>query len=209
MKRVSVSIDQLRILIRIGAFSFTGRTKKQLLWDIHTIIGSDKKTEAHMELFEDGNRHFVLPELNSNKLDDAIDELEILGFPLCSPFDLLKDELPSQYCADDLKNNLGKTVSIVGYLVTRKYARTKHGDAMNFGTFLDRNGKWIDTTHFPQVIKKYPFTARRSCYLITGKVVEEFGFYSIDVTEMYRLVMITRDDIESQNSKLNALSNTD
>ena len=130
-------------------------------------------------------------------MDDAFDELEILGFPLCSPFDLLKEEIPSQLTADDLKNHLGEVVSIVGYLVTRKYARTKHGEEMNFGTFLDKYGKWIDTTHFPPVIKKYPFTARRSCYQITGKVVEEFGFYSIDVTEMKRLDMLTREDLSS------------
>ena len=199
MKRVSISIEQLRILIRIGALRFSGRTKKQLLWDIHAIIGSDKKTEAHLELFEEGNKEFVLPALNSNQLDDAFDELEILGFPLCSPFDLLKEELPSQLCAEDLKLHLGGTIAIVGYLVTRKYARTKHGDVMNFGTFLDKKGKWIDTTHFPQVIKDYPFTARRSCYLIKGKVVEEFGFYSIDVTEMRRLDMLTRDELVTES----------
>jgi DNA polymerase-3 subunit alpha len=105
----------------------------------------------------------------------------------------LKERIPSELCAEDFKNHLGKIVSIVGYLVTTKYARTKHGDAMNFGTFLDRKGKWIDTTHFPQVVKQYPFTARRSCYLITGKVVEEFGFYSIDVTEMKLLESLTRE----------------
>ena len=199
MKRMSIAIEQLRILIRIGAFRFTGRSKKQLLWDIHTVIGSEKKTTAHMELFEGSNKEFLLPELNSHQLDDAFDELEILGFPLCSPFDLLKDEIPSQLTADDLKNHLGEVVSIVGYLVTRKYARTKHGEEMNFGTFLDKYGKWIDTTHFPPVIKKYPFTARRSCYQITGKVVEEFGFYSIDVTEMRRLDMLTREDLSSRS----------
>ena len=64
---------------------------------------------------------------------------------------------------------------------------------MCFGTFLDRQGQWIDTTHFPQVLQQYPFTGR-GCYLITGKVVEEFGFYSLDVTEMKRLEFKTRDD---------------
>ncbi len=202
MKRINIAVEQLRTLIRIGSFRFTKRSKKQLLWDIHTVIGSEKKTTAHMELFEGGNKEFVLPELNSHQLDDAFDELEILGFPLCSPFDLLKEKLPSDLLAADLKNNLGEVVDIVGYLVTRKYARTKNGDEMNFGTFLDRTGKWIDTTHFPPVVKRYPFTARRSCYHITGKVVEEFGFYSIDVMQMKRLDMLTREDLETKNSSL-------
>jgi DNA polymerase III subunit alpha len=209
MKRVSVSVEQLRILIRIGAFRFTGRTKKQLLWDIHSIIGANKKTEVRNELFEVSNRKFQLPELYDGKFDDAFDELEILGFSLCSPFELLTSPSAplSRFTsgqagrgekvefASELKNHLGKIVSIVGYLVTTKYARTKHGDEMNFGTFLDKNGKWIDTTHFPQVVKQYPFTGRRCCYLITGKVVVEFGFYSLDVVEMRRLDFITREEM--------------
>jgi len=32
MKRVNISVEQLRILIRIGAFRFTEKSKKELLW---------------------------------------------------------------------------------------------------------------------------------------------------------------------------------
>jgi DNA polymerase III alpha subunit len=187
MRRVSIAVEQLRILIRVGAFRFSGRTKKQLLWDIHAIIGAGKKTEVRTELFQIAHKEFTLPELHYGRLDDAFDELEILGFPLCSPFKLLK-ELPGEMicCADELKNHLGKIISITGYSVTRKNTSTKKGEAMAFGTFLDVNGKWIDTTHFPDVLKQYPFRGK-ACYMITGKVVEEFGFYSIDVTAMERL----------------------
>src|SRR5690606_38053190 len=38
MKRVEISVEQLRLLIRINAFRFTGRMRQQLLWDIHTIV---------------------------------------------------------------------------------------------------------------------------------------------------------------------------
>jgi DNA polymerase-3 subunit alpha len=132
--------------------------------------------------------------LYQGKYDDAFDEIEILGFSLCSPFELLNDQIPSELCAEDLKNHLRKIVSIAGYMVTRKSTSTKKGEAMAFGTFLDRKGKWIDTAHFPNVLKQFPFFGR-GCYLITGKVVEEFGFYSIDVTEMKKLEMTTRDDL--------------
>ena len=200
MKRVPIAVEQLRILIRTGAFRFTGRTKKQLLWDIHSIIGAGKKTEARKELFEADHKQFVLPELHHGQLDDAFDEIEILGFSLCSPFELLKfhsdsthgnNAFPFCTCAAELKNHLGKIVSITGYAVTRKHTRTKKGDAMAFGTFLDIHGKWIDTTHFPGALKHYPFRGK-GCYLITGKVVEEFGFYSMDVTAMQRLEFRTR-----------------
>ena len=119
----------------------------------------------------------------------------MLGFPLCSPFDLLKEN-GSNYkvvsSSNEFKNHLGKIISIIGYLVTRKRTRTKRGEEMAFGTFLDKEGKWIDTTHFPNVFKQYPFTGS-GCYLVTGKVVQEFDFYSLDVTAMNRLEYRVRE----------------
>jgi DNA polymerase-3 subunit alpha len=51
---------------------------------------------------------------------------------------------------------------------------------MSFGTFLDCNKDWIDTVHFPPVHAAHPPQA--GFYKITGKVMEEFGVYSIEVT---------------------------
>jgi DNA-directed DNA polymerase III PolC len=202
MKRVSISVEQLRILIRMGAFRFTGRKKKELLWDVHSIIGAEKKTKKEKELFETRRKNFQLPQLHHTWLDDAWDEIEILGFPLCSPFELLNvSQTESDVrveSAEELKNHLGKIVSIIGYSVTRKRTRTRRGEEMCFGTFLDKEGKWIDTTHFPDVLKKYPFTGK-GCYLITGKVVEEFNFFSLDVTEMKRLNFKTRNDVTEKD----------
>jgi len=205
MKRISISVEQLRILIRIGAFRFTGRTKKQLLWEIYSIIGAHKKTEVKKELFKVSNKNFQMPELYHGKFDDAFDEIEILDFPLCSYFELIKDKMSSELCAEDFKRHKGKIISIVGSMVTRKSTSTRKGEAMAFGTFLDKKGKWIDTTHFPNVVKQFPFKGR-GCYLITGKVVEEFGFFSIDVTEMKQLDLRTRNDISEQ--ELSVAQNT-
>jgi DNA polymerase-3 subunit alpha len=80
-------------------------------------------------------------------------------------------------------------VTIWGYLVTAKYVRTSNRKIMNFGTFIDRDGRFVDTTHFPEVAKKFPFRGR-GIYAITGKVVEEFGFCSIEVTQMHKLPLI-------------------
>jgi DNA polymerase-3 subunit alpha len=88
--------------------------------------------------------------------------------------------------AQDLPQQLGKIVQAHCYLVTVKYTRTVKGEVMNFGTFLDREGEWIDTVHFPPTVKKYPFKGR-AIYRIEGKVVEEFGFYSLEVQRMQRM----------------------
>ena len=60
---------------------------------------------------------------------------------------------------------------------------------MFFGTFIDRDGHWIDTVHFPPVAAKYPFRGR-GIYEITGKVVEEFEFLTIETEAINKLAYV-------------------
>ncbi|MGB3076444.1 MAG: 2'-5' RNA ligase family protein, partial [Chitinophagales bacterium] len=198
IRRVSIPVEQLRLLIRMGAFRFTGRTKTQLLWDIYAILGRQKKSVARSELFEGENKKYVLPELFSDAFEEAKDAIEILGFPLCSPFELIKQPLPSNLLAADFKALKNKMIEITGYYVTRKPTSTKKGEPMMFGCFLDRNGFFFDTNHFPAATKNFPFRGK-GCYLIKGKVAEEFGFYSINVTEMQKLdYLMYEEDAETK-----------
>src|SRR6185436_2089339 len=124
--------------------------------------------------------NFTIPKLNYHSMDDSFDEREILGFSLDSPFNLLKDKNIPAFTSDQLENNKDKIIEVAGYLVTVKYTRTKHGEGMMFGTFIDQKGLFFDTTHFPKVCIEFPIRGK-GCYLIKGKVAEEFGFFSIDV----------------------------
>jgi DNA-directed DNA polymerase III PolC len=193
MKRVNISVEQLRILIRIGAFRFTGKLKKELLWEIHSIIGSNKKTNPKQELFEITKKEFKLPELYHHAYDDALDEIEILGFPLCSPFSLLQNTVNNPFSALELMAHVNESIAIVGYYVTHKVTKTVKGEDMSFGTFLDSNGYFFDTTHFPNVLNKYSFTGK-GCYLIKGKITQEFGFPSIEVSYMEKLPFLNREN---------------
>ena len=195
MKRVTISVDQLRILIRIGSFRFTKRTKKQLLWDIHTTIGKKIKTEVSNELFEVKKNEFIFPALNYHRMDDAFDEKEILGFALDSPFSLLKESLKNNFTVNDLASHTGKVIEIPGYLVTTKHTRTKYNERMMFGTFIDQKGLFFDTTHFPKVCFDFPIRGK-GCYIIKGKVAEEFGFYSVDVISLRLLENYPRETSE-------------
>jgi DNA polymerase-3 subunit alpha len=187
-KRVTISLDFLRILIRIGTFRFTGKTKKSLLWEVHMILGRQRQTVPSRGLFGEPSRKFTLPDLCSNEFDDTLDEIEILGFPLQLPFHLLDQSLSSaeSICLKDLITYVGKEITIIGYLVTTKNTRTKYGDNMYFGTFLDREGLFFDTTHFPEVAHRFPFSGN-GCYCIKGVVVEEFGYPTINVQSMTKL----------------------
>ena len=47
------------------------------------------KPASTVDLFDTEPKQYPLPELKRNMLEDAFDEIELLGFPLCNPFDLL------------------------------------------------------------------------------------------------------------------------
>jgi DNA-directed DNA polymerase III PolC len=194
ISRTKIHLEQLIILIKIGALRFTGIGKKQLLWEAHLLLGNKNKIAESLELFKVKSQKFELPTLTHTKLDDALDELELLGFPLCSPFELLKEEVKEDITADDLLPNLGKIVTMVGYVVTVKPTHTKKRELMNFGCFLDRQGKFFDTVHFPPQLKKFPFRGS-GCYKVKGKVVEEFGFPSLEVNYMEKLPFYSKDDL--------------
>ncbi len=192
-KRVAISVEQLRLLIRVGAFQFTGKNKKELLWEIYSLLQPVKKTYPEKELFNVNSKKYVLPELINKWQDDAFDEIELLGFSLCSPFKLMREKIPSNLTANELRDKIGKTVEIVGYLVTTKNTSTSKGDRMYFGTFIDNEGNWIDSVHFPQSARQYRFQGS-GCYLLKGLVKEEFDFLYVEVEQMYRLATINPDN---------------
>jgi DNA polymerase-3 subunit alpha len=193
VKRVNVSIEQLRLLIRCGAFAFTQKKKKELLWEAHSLISPvKKKTSATKELFDVKPKKYKLPELTDSWLDDAFDEIELFGFSLCSPFSLLKEKPSSQLTAKELKLHINKTVEIIGYLVNVKTTYTSKGERMHFGTFIDTEGMWIDTVHFPPSARAFPFQGP-GCYRLIGKVTEEFDFTSIEINETHRITTLNRD----------------
>jgi len=185
IERTKIGLEQLNILIRIGALRFTGKSKKQLLWEANIFQKNSRHhTGVHQALFQPPARQFVLPALPVYPLDDIYDEVEILGFPVRDPF-LLVDEDPNLYTpAREMKNHIGKTITLLGYHITHKPVRTVKGETMSFGTFIDRDKDWIDTVHFPQVHRMA--TPHSGFFRITGKVIEEFGVQSIEVTNIQK-----------------------
>ena len=192
VRRISISLEQIRLLVRVGAFSFTGIGKKELLWKVHQLIHPLKPPTKTKELFEVKPKDFVLPPLDHTWIDDAYDEKELLGFALCNPFKLVKGKQENTVMSKDFKQNLNKEVTVLGYLVTIKKTLTGKREPMAFGTFLDSEGLWVDTVHFPNSIKSSPFRGP-GIYEIKGKLVEEFDFISIEVTNMKRLENIGRE----------------
>jgi len=183
VRRVSLGLEQVILLIRVGAFRYLGVEKKPLLWEAHARFQGKVAPVVAMELFGDEVSDLgALPELLHDPAEDAFDQWEILGFPLCSPYDLVSD-LPKTLLNADFAYDRG---DILGYLVTLKPTRTKSGDRMYFGYFVDVRGEFFDTVHFPADLKKYSFRGN-GVYWMRGVVMEEFGHRSLRVQQLRKL----------------------
>ncbi|HOB83453.1 MAG TPA: DNA polymerase III subunit alpha [Bacteroidales bacterium] len=186
VSRVNPGLEQIILLIRAGALRFTGKKKAVLLWEAHMMINKSKP-DLIRPLFAPPVKNFTLPDLEQDKLDDAYDEIELLSFPVSMTwFDMLETSFRGEIRARDMIKHIGQKVRMVGHLVTIKYIKTIKKDWMNFGCFIDSEGDFFDTTHFPQSLKYYQFKGAGT-YLVLGKVVEEFGYASLEVEKMAKL----------------------
>lgn len=191
--RTAISLEQWVLLIRAGALRFTGKNKKELLWDIHYLLGHAPKREPSPQLFRTEAKDFALPELWQHPLEDAYDEMELLGFPItASPFDMIdRTGLPT-LTVREMCGMVGKDVELLGYRVHVKQTSTVHREKMHFGTLIDLEGEWIDTVHFPQTAARYPFRGP-GCYVLRGRVTEEFGHVSLTVSWLRRVDQLGLD----------------
>ncbi len=189
--RVNPGIESLLLLIRVDAFRFTGKEKSALMWEAHTLLKKNPKSKGvkTYQLFPLISKEFSLPQLESDQIIDAYDEIELLGFPVTSSyFDLLKTDFRGDIKAKQLNNYVGKQVRMLGHLVTIKYVKTIRNDYMHFATFMDDEGNLYDSVHFPNSLKYYPFQGD-GLYLMYGKVVEEFGYAMLEVSKLARLAI--------------------
>lgn len=190
--RTGAGLEQLVVLIRCGAFRFTGTGKKELLWEAHLLISGKQQKAGTVTLFETLNtKQPVLPKLESSLLEDLYDEMELIGFPISATmFDLAKSTFRGEVMAKDLCNHEGKTVRMVGDFIAEKKVRSRNVSNMKFGTFLDAEGRFFDTVHLPQSLKSYPLNGN-GLYLILGKVSVDFGCPSLEVQKCARMPLLS------------------
>ncbi|NRA49494.1 MAG: DNA polymerase III subunit alpha, partial [Phaeodactylibacter sp.] len=194
LNRVEIGKEQVDLLIRIGAFAFTGQTKQELMWERVALFQPPGQDRHSMSLFpEEGAlveataRQFLsVDSPDSIALhNDAIDELELLGFPLSLPFNLLDKQIFTDTISQSarIQELEGRIIRLLGYYVCKKDVRTAKGQMMAFGCWIGQDGHFFDTVHFPPTMKRSPFRGK-GMYKIEGKVVIEFGFPSLEVSRM-------------------------
>ncbi|PIF34484.1 DNA polymerase III alpha subunit [Flavobacterium sp. 9] len=189
INRIAIGIEGIQILIFIGAFRFTGKTKNQLLVIARLILVNFKPENRSLMLIQEPVKEYELPKLERSEFEDAFDEIELLSFPVsCSPFDLLQTKFRGDVLAKDLLKHHKKTVRMLAYLISRKHVPTKMG-AMYFGTWIDADGDFFDTAHFTDSLAKYPFQGG-GCYLLLGHVEVDYHFPTITVSKMAKMPFI-------------------
>ena len=192
MRRCHIPLEQLVLLIRIGALRDFDDDRKTLLWKAHFHHQHQLIKSKTAELFETPFVKHELPILEENGAESTFEQIELLGFSLCNPFDLLDENLPRHTFASELASYLGTRIEMYGFLVAIKQSRTSKGEIMNFGTFIDQKGDTIDTVHFPESVRKYPFYGK-GIYRLLGVITEEFGYFSLEVGQMEKLRLM--DDV--------------
>lgn len=189
IKRIPIGIETIQILIFIGAFRFTEKPKNELLVEARLLLINYKIENRNIGLFDEPANDFKLPELKREPFEDAFDEVEIIGFPVsCSPFDLLQTKYRGNVFVKDLLKFHKSQVKMLAYLISRKHVPTKKG-AMFFGTWVDVNGDYFDTAHFPDSLEKYQFQGG-GCYLLLGTVEVDYHFPTITIHKMAKMPMI-------------------
>ncbi|QRA41364.1 DNA polymerase III subunit alpha [Chryseobacterium cucumeris] len=189
IRRVPIGIETVQTLIFIGAFRFTGKPKNELLVEARVLLVNFKPENRGLMLIEEPVQEFKLPELKREQFEDAFDEIELIGFPVsCSPFDLLQSRYRGSVLVKDLLKFHKQQVKMLAYLISRKHVPTKKG-TMYFGTWIDVNGDYFDTAHFPDSLKKYDFQGG-GCYLLLGTVEVDFHFPTVTIHKMAKMPMI-------------------
>ncbi|MTD67714.1 DNA polymerase III subunit alpha [Flavobacterium sp. LC2016-13] len=215
INRIPMGIESVKILIFIGAFRFTGKTKNQLLVIASLLLNNFKPENRGLLLLQEPVKEYKLPTLERSVFEDAFDEIELLSFPIsCTVFDLLQTKHRGDIKVRDLVNCHKKQVRMLAYLISTKQVPTKRGN-MYFGTWIDNEGAYFDTAHFPDSLAVHPFQGG-GCYLLLGTVEIDYHFPTITVHKMAKMpfmpdprYMDTNNQFKTQQLIKEDVSSTD
>ncbi|WP_432221935.1 DNA polymerase III subunit alpha [Flavobacterium sp. TMP13] len=186
--RVKIGLESLKLLIFIGAFRETGKTKNQLLI-LASLLFNSSATENQMLLLQESVKEYQLPTLERSRFEDAFDEIDLLDFPTSyTVFDLLQTPFRGDVMAKDLNQHYKKQVRMLAYLISRKQVPTVRG-TMYFGTWIDYEGNYFDTTHFPDNLLQFPFQGG-GCYLLLGTVEVDYHFPTVTILKMAKMPFV-------------------
>ncbi len=189
LTRIAIEPNDVKILIKAGVFDEIEptRTRPELIWRL--LFWQNNKinnSNGSLSLFNESPPK--LPQSENYDLETQLKhECETLGFLISRhPLTLYKDRLKnlSYILAKDLHLFVGKNVTMIGWLVTRKMTRTKKDEMMEFISFEDTTAIY-ETVFFPKTYRQFCYMLSHSRpYILKGKVEEEFGAVTLNVSQV-------------------------
>jgi error-prone DNA polymerase len=174
LARVSLEPAQARTLIKAGCCdSITGElTRPALVW--RTYAG--RKAISGLPIPDE-----YTP---SQKIAH---EAEAFGFMVsCHPLRLYQAQVTAlrPLPGSDMAAYIGRRVTMIGWLITEKFAETKDGLPMEFATFEDETALY-DATIFPEVYRRCcHLLALDRPYVLQGVIEVSFGVVTLTVTDL-------------------------
>ncbi len=195
IKRLNLTQDESASLIKIGALKSIHPNNKVLLWQNYLHFHPQSVSNTPQLFPNTNNQEVKTPHFTNSPIDEVFDQYYILGFSLHSPFKVLANTPSIKTRAKDLPHLQNQNITIIGSYVAIKEVHTTAEQTMYFGTFLDQDGHIFDTIHFPGNSKnnKLPRSKGINCYKISGKVINEYDFISIDVQSIEHEPVIDRE----------------
>lgn len=189
LTRVALVPNDVKILIKAGVFDEIEptKTRPELMWRL--MFWQNLKTKNQngtMSLFDETPEK--LPQAENYDFKTQLShECETLGFLISRhPLTLYKDRLQklTYILARDLPLFIGKNVTMIGWLVTRKMTRTKQDEMMEFISFEDTTAIY-EAVFFPKTYQNFCYMLSHSRpYILKGKVEEEFGAVTLNVSQV-------------------------
>ena len=122
-------------------------------------------------------------------------QAEAFGFVVsCHPLRLYHAHFNTlrPVAGSDMTSYIGRHVTMIGWLITEKFAETKDGLPMEFATFEDETALY-DATIFPEVYRRCcHLLAPDRAYVLQGLIEQSFGVVTLTVTDLH-LVGINQD----------------
>ncbi|MFM9060709.1 MAG: hypothetical protein ACKOQP_03490, partial [Bacteroidota bacterium] len=204
--RSGLALEQAILVWRVGALRCLQPGRSLALWSLRLFYSSGVQAPRlgapSSALFaSEPLQPLVLPvtakdrdegmrSLSADRLRQAYDEMELLGFPLVHPFDLLDCSGYGPLLGLDSALPAGSSVSLDLYAVHLRNVRTVRGERMAFGTWRDPSGSWVDTVHFPPQLRSWPWKGR-GIYRLSGILREEYDYRFVEVSSMHKRAYVS------------------
>jgi error-prone DNA polymerase len=201
VRRVPILSHEVEILIRAGAFDAIaqGKNRPELLRQLIMLCAGPGQHHGvnrfQSTLFPDAQLPEIAPSRDYDWRHVLACEAECIGFTASAhPLDLYTQKLQRYTItkANELEKRIGRTVTLVGWQVTRKRLRTRQDEPMVFITFEDTHGLY-ETVIFPREYRRLAsLTMNAGPFVVRGEVTEEYGALTVTVKDM-RLLTTDRD----------------